>query len=1102
MANDYNELEQLVNDVTSLDTARMTLRWALERLNNIEKEKADLKKNLTLAEETAKRLQVKEASLTDAYTSRAKTLEEKEDFYTKLEATMSLLGEGKLDIQQLLKKEAKLDSLRHSLEAEYSDKFEELDRNQRSVIERWNSRLLEVESQYAGRLAEAQKKYDGLRAELEGEYQGRMNALQASFASREKYLTERIGGLEKSVHLSEEKVETRRRELEGEYLQKKREAEENYRKLKNLLEAGLEEKVRAADSDHAEQVRAFEASWQIERARLLEEQHVREAQYATAQDRIKEIENALAAQQETHHSELLKIITGKETAFRGQLAELEKEKIANEATVRELQGRLEKRAADWDADRARLQAEFDNRTGMIEEGLKERAAYLEKTYEGKKQALENALAAGRAGFEKEFEARLQAERQSMDVEMAILEDEKRSREEALAVSSARLTELEHALTATREEHHKDLLERIRSGEASFREKLAGFEAEKQAYNKTINDLTDELRRREGALLEEKNKIAAEFEAKSAIHAEMLVRTEAAFEEKRRAYEEKIAGLAAKLTDADKASALERENFKNELSRVASEVEALAEERTAATRADYENRKADLEKEFAARYNDKLKALEAEKARVNEELAGNESRLAAAKAAAMAAETECGVQRTRLEAEAAGRIEAAYAEAAAKVELEKGNWRAERARLEQALLETSDNFKASQKEIGAMNAELRRTALENAGREDRFAGELAGARADYEKQLTFRVKESVAARTADLLRDLDASLSKQAGLAAALEASENTVNALTNAAAEAKRDGEAKLISAISEGVALRRAELEKIYANKQAALEEDCQLRLEEMNNEFTLKFNRLAEENAALKKEAGEQAAAAAQAKAEAAQTGEKLLAAEKAHHNEKLEMQKAQIREFDASVGDAVAAAVELAEDRLRHCQEELDKMKKTNREEVRLLQEGFEAEKDQLLEELGRRDRYIESADEKVQELEHTMLKYRQNASGELMKNIAEQDAHFREQAAEEKARAETRIKQLEGLLSAKEKLLADSDRFYRQKQLELDNLHAGLNMRLNGFNEDMFAQKQELGEKEKSLNEFRLKLEKDYALKNSELERMKAELTRAIIEYRKK
>jgi len=107
-----------------------------------------------------------------------------------------------------------------------------------------------------------------------------------------------------------------------------------------------------------------------------------------------------------------------------------------------------------------------------------------------------------------------------------------------------------------------------------------------------------------------------------------------------------------------------------------------------------------------------------------------------------------------------------------------------------------------------------------------------------------------------------------------------------------------------------------------------------------------------------------------------------------------------------------------------------------------------------------------------------------------------------AAAEKARSDARIKQLTDLLAAKETLLAEGDRFYRQKQLDLDGMHADLNMRVNKFNEEIFVQKQELGEKEKALNEYRLELEKNYALKTSELEHMKAELTRAIIDYRKK
>src|SRR3989339_728326 len=119
MANEYNDLEQLVNDVTNIDTARMTLRWALERLNSIEKEKAELKKNLTLTDDAKKGLELKVQSLEDTFKSRGKSLEEKEGFYTKLEATMALLGDGKLDIQQLLKKEARLDHLRLELENEY-----------------------------------------------------------------------------------------------------------------------------------------------------------------------------------------------------------------------------------------------------------------------------------------------------------------------------------------------------------------------------------------------------------------------------------------------------------------------------------------------------------------------------------------------------------------------------------------------------------------------------------------------------------------------------------------------------------------------------------------------------------------------------------------------------------------------------------------------------------------------------------------------------------------------------------------------------------------------------------------------------------------------
>jgi hypothetical protein len=966
MANEYGDLEQLVNDVTSLDTARMTLRWALERLQNIEKEKADLKKNLTLAEETAKRLTLKEASATDVYASRSKTLEEKEDFYGKLEATMSLLGEGKLDIQQLLKKEAKLDSLRKSLEDEYQGKFEDLDRNQRAVIERWNGRLLEVESQFAGRIAESQKKYDTLRAELEAEHQGRLTALQSSFKAREKDLTGRIELLEGSVRHSEEKVEVRRRELEAEYLAKKRETEENYRKLRNLLEVGLEEKLRSADSDHAAQVTALEASWQAERGRLLEEQRVREDQFKAAQGRIKEIENGLAAQQEAHHTELLKMISDKETAFRAQLIALENEKRATEETVRELQARLEKTAAAWDADRARMQADFDGRAASLEGALRGREAALEKEYASRKEALA-----------RELDARLLQERRQLE-----------------------------------------------AGKTRLSADAAEFETDRLVYNEKINALTAELRSRE-------------------------------------------------------------ENFERLSSR--------------------------LEAEYAAR-------------------------------------------REVFERERISLLEAARAEFESKLEAERVNWNSERDRFEKSLADTGSRFREAQEEIETLNAALRKAAGENAARDAAATGEIVEAKAAFEKELAERVKESVLAQTAALSDALAAAREAKADLYAALEAKDKEIVALKSEWSRSQNELEARFITDFSAAAETRRKELDAAYASRQTALDREL---------EISQRAARLNEENAALREALEKIGEAAATANARSAELAEKLLAAETRYHAEKLEMQQAQarefdlhldaavaaavdssqaklrqlrdelaltvksrdelsdkllaaekefhaerlamqeaqVREFDSAVTGAVNAAVELSEQRLRHAHEEIAKFKKETAEELRLLDEGHNAEKTRLLEEMDRRDRFIEGEEVKIQDLEREMLRYRQTSSAELMKQVAEQDQRFREAAAEEKARSEARLAQLEELLETKEKLLADREKQFRQKQLELDGMNEEFNRRADKFNEELFAQKRSLAGKEQGLNDFRLNLEKDYALKAQELEQMKAELTRAIMDYRK-
>ena len=207
-------------------------------------------------------------------------------------------------------------------------------------------------------------------------------------------------------------------------------------------------------------------------------------------------------------------------------------------------------------------------------------------------------------------------------------------------------------------------------------------------------------------------------------------------------------------------------------------------------------------------------------------------------------------------------------------------------------------------------------------------------------------------------------------------------------------------------------------------------------------------------------------------------MLKATKAVQEEKLEINRLRTDEFNAAVTDAVRKAVESTAQKLRHTEAELVRIQEVNRDEVNLLTEAFNKEKDRMLEEIVRRE----------------------DSSVDLMKHVSEHDKRFREVISGEKARYEARVKQLEDLLAAKERLLADGENIYRQKQLELDAMHAKLNESIGRFNEELFSQKQALGGKEKELNDFRLKLEKDYAAKASDLEKMRTELAHAIMEYK--
>jgi len=1202
MANEYNELEQLVNDVTNIDTARMTLRWALERLNSIEKERAELKKNLISVEDTKKGLELKVQSLEDTFKSRGKSLEEKEGFYTKLEATMSLLGDGKLDIQQLLKKEAKLDHLRLELENEYQDKFEELDKNQSSVIERWNARLLDVEGQYAKRLSEAQVRYDSLRAELEADYQARLGNLDRSYQHKEKELTERIKTLEASLKAGGDTLEGRRKELETEFFGKKNEIEANYRKLKSVLEENFEARARSMENDHCAQIKSLEHTWNSERERLMAEQRARDEQFEQSQFEMARLEAELSEQQEKHHTELLDIISKKEDAFRAKVESLEKEKTAYEAAVKKLMVQLENKENEWLASKEQLNVEFSRRCAEMEASVRERGAALERDTEARKEELK-----------KEASARVETARLAMEEEVSRLAEHDRVKESELAQARASIRKLEDAISLSVEEHHQELMAKIRGNEEAFRAKLDEFEAEKEEYKKVIAALVDQVGTKDAVLIEERKRLQNEFNAKyasleaelsardakageekAALHADFAARTrllekglmeregvlESRYQLKAQELDKKVSEIRALLeADFNQKLAVEKQAFENTKANLAetdkmreeqlSNACRLADELVEKAKSDYDNRKVELERQCEEKLSAASSALEFERSTwqtQNERLEGllaatvedfkhvqnetkglsdalshKEDEISKLKAE-MAEKARQSFEALRFaESEVlsnkAAELEAAYmerkerleSEAAALKEALKNDYRNRQEELakdlESRTLPLKLENEALKKTVQAMREEVAGAAVKAEAYVNEKV-ESAAAKATQLLQEKLRFMENELSRVEQhnkderriieetfhkererMMEDLNRKNKYIEVVDFKIQEMENDLmknrqNAATNLLDQDEvfkalvcdfELRQAKLEEDGARCVEERKARLENETAALRTALEKEYWRKQEELAKDLEAKTLPLRLENEALKKtiEKMREEVASAAAKAEG-------------YVNEKVE--------------SAAAKATQLLQEKLRFMESELSRMEKYNKDERRIIEETFNKERERVAEELGRKNNYIEVVDFKIREMENELLKTRQNSVVTFLSQITDQDDKFKllvteyesrqeklemETAArieEVRAAAEARFKEMDAMLKAKENLLREGAEFWRQKESELDAQNSEVNMKMHRFNEELFAQKQELSAKEKQLNEYRLGLEKDHAARLHDIENLKIELTRAIMEYK--
>lgn len=337
-----------LDSLDNLDTAKMTLRWALERLRSLEARNAELQKRF---EETR-------AALLARKTMKGREEEcatEREAYYGKVEALLSQFCEGTLDLKALLVRESDLDlrekSLRFradELEKEYARRLETLERGFKKLQAEAELRAREQDEKTRKDLEESKSAMD--RGFVSREVA--LKQLERLLAARDKDLTEREARLQDLF---------------------RRHQEENDRELQLLREDLLSEyqrKSAAWERERAEADARREGDWLCEKRRLLAAAVRWEAQAKEYAEKAAALETERAGLVQENMRRTLDF-EEKMRGLEAQGARLEGELRAQQALVAAALDRRREELGELERILARRFAEADENDGRREAAWKE-----------------------------------------------------------------------------------------------------------------------------------------------------------------------------------------------------------------------------------------------------------------------------------------------------------------------------------------------------------------------------------------------------------------------------------------------------------------------------------------------------------------------------------------------------------------------------------------------------------------------------------------------------------------------------------------------------------------------------------------------------------
>jgi len=245
-----------IDSIQNLDTARLALRWALERLRGLERRVQDADEASRRSEAAAARAAAELASARDLLTRRASESLERERYYGKLEEYLNLKLGGELDAGALARREAAV----ARQEAELQNRELEIER-------RVKSSQMQFQEELARGARDADAAAEIRVRQMRDELDARLSAREKEYSARQLSLHEK----QAQLNALERALEERRRRFEEFHVAQRAALERESQSIAQASRDQTEFLERRVESAMAAKTAALEAAWRTERRSLLEE---------------------------------------------------------------------------------------------------------------------------------------------------------------------------------------------------------------------------------------------------------------------------------------------------------------------------------------------------------------------------------------------------------------------------------------------------------------------------------------------------------------------------------------------------------------------------------------------------------------------------------------------------------------------------------------------------------------------------------------------------------------------------------------------------------------------------------------------------------------